>query len=87
MVVGAAMGALAGSMAHVGISEDFIKSVRSKVTEGTSALFLMTSDAVEDRVADAMKQFKFEIIATNLSAEEEKKLHETFAEEEAAPAR
>lgn len=47
----------------------------------------MISDAVEDRVADAMKQFKFEIIATNLSAEEEKKLHETFAEEEAAPAR
>lgn len=87
MVVGAAMGALAGSMSHVGISEDFIKSVRSKVTEGTSALFLMTSDAVEDRVADAMKQFKFEVIATNLSAEEEKKLHETFVEEEAAPAR
>ncbi len=86
MVVGAAMGALAGSMAHVGISEDFIKSIRSKVTEGTSALFLMTSDAVEDKVADAMKQFKFEIIATNLSAEEEKKLHETFAEEEAVPA-
>jgi len=87
MVVGAAMGALAGSMAHVGISEDFIKSVRGKVTEGTSALFLMTSGAVEDRVADAMKQFKFEIIATNLSAEEEKKLHEAFAEEEATPAR
>ena len=87
MVVGAAMGALAGSMAHVGINEDFIKSVRGKVTEGTSALFLMTSGAVEDRVADAMKQFKFEIIDTNLSAEEEKKLHETFAEEEAAPAR
>ncbi|AKB81210.1 putative membrane protein [Methanosarcina barkeri 3] len=87
MVVGAAMGALMGSMSHVGINEDFIKSVRSKVTEGTSALFLMTSDAIEDRVADAMKQFKFEIIATNLSKEEEKKLHETFAEEEAAPAR
>ncbi|AKB50915.1 putative membrane protein [Methanosarcina barkeri str. Wiesmoor] len=86
LVVGAAMGALAGSMSHVGINEDFIKSVRSKVTEGTSALFLMTSDVVEDRVADAMKQLKFEIIATNLSAEEEKKLHETFVEEEAAPA-
>jgi uncharacterized membrane protein len=87
MVVGAAMGALAGSMSHVGISEDFIKSVRGKVTEGTSALFLMTSDVVEDRVADAMKEFKFEIIATNLSKEEEKKLHEVFAEEEAVPAR
>ncbi|AKB78161.1 putative membrane protein [Methanosarcina horonobensis HB-1 = JCM 15518] len=86
LVAGAAIGALAGSLSHVGIDEDFIKSVRSKVTEGTSALFLMTSDMVEDRVADAMKQFKFEIIATNLSREEEDKLHAAFAEEEAAPA-
>lgn len=87
MVAGAAIGALAGSMTHIGINEDFIKSVRSKVTEGTSALFLMTSDAVQDRVVDAMKQFKFEIIATNLSKEEEEKLREVFAEEKAAPAR
>jgi uncharacterized membrane protein len=87
LVVGAAMGALAGSMAHVGITEDFIRSVRGKVTEGTSALFLMSSDAVEDRVADAMKGFKFEIIATNLSKEDETKLRETFAEEEMTPAK
>jgi uncharacterized membrane protein len=87
LVAGAAIGALAGSMAHVGISDDFIKSVRSKVTKGTSALFLMTSYAVEDRVADAMRGLKFEIIATNLSKEQEERLHEVFAEEEAAPAR
>jgi uncharacterized membrane protein len=51
------------------------------VTEGTSALFLMTSDAVEDRVVEAMKKSKFEIIATNLSKEEEGKLRTAFAEE------
>jgi uncharacterized membrane protein len=87
LVAGAALGALSGSMTHLGINEDFIKSVRSKVTEGTSALFMMTSGAVEDRVIEAMKQFKFEIIATNLSKEEEEKLRAAFAEEEAAPAR
>jgi len=81
LVVGATIGAFAGSMTHIGIDEDFIKSVRSKVTEGTSALFLMTSDAVEDRVVEAMKQSKFEIIATNLSKEEEDKLRTAFAEE------
>ena len=68
-------------MKHMGIDEDFIKSIRSKVTKGTSALFLMTSDAVEDRVVEAMKQSKFEIIATNLSKEEEDKLRTAFAEE------
>ena len=50
LAAGAALGAIVGSMKHVGIDEDFIKSIRSKVTEGTSALFLMTSDAVVDRV-------------------------------------
>lgn len=43
-------------MTHIGIDDDFIKSIRNKVTEGTAAHFLMTSDAVEDRVAEAMKQ-------------------------------
>jgi uncharacterized membrane protein len=80
LAAGAALGAVVGSMKHIGIEEDFIKSIRSKVTEGTLALFLMTSDAVEDRVVEAMKHYNFEIIVTNLSKEEEEKLHETFAE-------
>lgn len=81
LAVGAAMGALTGSMTDVGINDEFIKSVRSKVTEGTSALFLMTSDAVEDRVFEAMKPLKFELIASNLSKDEEEKLHAAFEEE------
>jgi uncharacterized membrane protein len=86
LVAGAAVGALTGSMADVGISDDFIKSVRSKVTEGTSALFLMTSGAVRDKIAEAARGMKFELIASNMSKEEEEKLREAFVEE-AAPAR
>ena len=81
MAVGAAFGALGGAFRDYGIDDDFIKRVRSQVTEGTSALFLMTSEAVLDRVVDAMKNVKFEIIATNLSKEQEQKLHEAFGEE------
>jgi uncharacterized membrane protein len=78
MAVGAAFGALGGAFQDYGIDDDFIKRVRTQVTEGTSALFLMTSDAVMDRVADAMKGVKFEIIATNLSKEQEQKVREAF---------
>jgi uncharacterized membrane protein len=81
LAMGAAMGAFAGSLTDVGINDNFIRSVRSKVTEGTSALFLMTSDAVKDRVFEAMKEFKFELIASNLSKEEEEKLRAAFEEE------
>lgn len=78
MAIGAAMGALAGKFTDYGIDDDFIKSVQEQVTEGTSALFLMTSDAVVDKVADAFKGVEFELIASNLSKEEEKNLREAF---------
>jgi uncharacterized membrane protein len=81
MAIGAAFGALGGSFRDYGIDDDFIKRVRSQVTEGTSALFLMTSDAVMDRVVEAMKGVKFEIIATNLSREQEQKLREAFGQD------
>ena len=81
MAVGATFGALGGAFRDYGIDDDFIKRVRSQVTEGTSALFLMTSEAVMDRVVEAMKNVKFEIIATNLSTEQEQKLREAFGQD------
>ena len=80
IAVGAAVGGLAGHFAHYGIDEGFIKQVREKVTPGTSALFLLTSGAVVDRVASAVRDMKFEIISTNLSQEQEAQLREAFGE-------
>ena len=80
MAVGAAFGALGGAFRDYGIDDDFIKRVRDQVTEGTSALFLMTSEAVMDRVVDAMKNMKFEIVTSNLSKEQEQKLREAFGQ-------
>ena len=80
--IGAGMGALSGSMADVGIDDDFIKQVREKVTEGTSALFALTSGATAvDKVVDELKQYDFEIISTNLPEEQERQLREAFAHE------
>src|SRR5688572_8306295 len=64
MAVGAAAGALAGSLTDVGIDDDFIKRVRSELTPGTSALFVMTSDAVIDRVRDAFAGVDAQLITT-----------------------
>jgi uncharacterized membrane protein len=78
--IGAAAGALGGAMSDVGIDDDFIDAVKQKVTPGTSALFVMTSDAVIDKVHDAFAGQNVELIQTNLSDEEEAKLREAFAE-------
>lgn len=81
LAIGAAMGALSGSLADVGIDDRFIKDVQAKVTPGTSALFLMSTGAVVDRVAEAFKGQQFELIASNLTADQEAKLNEYFGEE------
>jgi uncharacterized membrane protein len=79
--VGAAMGALSGHFADYGIGRDFIEQVRGKVTEGSSALFLLLGQVTTDRVIDAFKAApKFEIIASNLSHEQEERLKAAFAQ-------
>jgi uncharacterized membrane protein len=80
LAVGAAMGALAGHFADYGIDDSFIESVRNQVTEGTSALFLMSANATEDKVAAAFKGTPMQLIKSNLSAEQEAKLNADFGE-------
>jgi uncharacterized membrane protein len=82
LAIGAASGALLGRMADVGISDSFIRSVREEVTPGTSALFVLSSDAVIDRVKAEFPATDAELITTNLSAEQEAHLREAFAEED-----
>jgi uncharacterized membrane protein len=79
LAVGAAMGALGGHYADYGIDDDFIKRVREEVTPGTSALFLMTTNAVVDRVVEEFKGSNFELISSNLSKEQEEQLRTAFA--------
>jgi uncharacterized membrane protein len=77
--VGAASGALSGSLTDIGISDDFIKSVKASILPGTSALFAMTSDAVQDKVSQAFAGHNAQLIHTNLSKEQEDNLREMFA--------
>ena len=82
LAIGAASGALFGSLADVGISDHFIKSVRDQITPGTSALFLLSSDAVIDRVKAEFPASDAQLIETNLSTEQEAKLREAFMQED-----
>jgi uncharacterized membrane protein len=80
--IGAATGALSGALADVGIDDGFINRVRDKITPGTSALFILSSDAVVDKIRDAFAgQETPELVFTNLSTEQEAALREVFGEE------
>jgi len=78
LAIGAAMGALSGHFADYGIDDNFIKRVRSEVEPGTSALFLMTTNAVVDRVVGELKDTEFELVSTNLTKEQEDELRSAF---------
>lgn len=78
MAVGAAAGGFAGALTDVGIDDQFISSLRSKIEPGTSALFVMTSNAVMDKVHDEFGDLHPELLHSNLSSEQETKLRELF---------
>ena len=79
--VGAGIGALHGSLGHVGVDDKFIDQVKGAVTEGTSALFLLSSSGVSDRITQRFIGNKPQLIATNLGPDQEAKLREAFGQE------
>lgn len=84
--IGAATGALAGRLTDVGIDDDFIRSVREQITQGTSALFLMSSDAVPDKVMAAVHDLGLQprLIQSNLSTDQESALRDMISSSVAA---
>lgn len=82
MIVGATAGAVSGKFTDYGINDSFIEDLKSKVTEGTSALFLLTGQVTIDKVEAAFApEEKGELIQSNLSAEQEARLREDFGAE------
>lgn len=84
VAIGAGIGALMGHFSDYGISKDFVDSVKSKVVPGTSALFLMTSNANAAKVSEEVKKsgLKAELIESNLSDEQANELRKTFSDAE-----
>jgi uncharacterized membrane protein len=83
LAVGAGIGALSGALTDVGIDDDFIKKLRNEITEGTSALFLLSADEVPDRLAAELRarDIHFTLAASNLTQEQEARLREVFGAE------
>jgi uncharacterized membrane protein len=81
--IGAATGALSGYFSDYGIDDNFIKQVRSEVSEGTSALFVLTGQVTVDKVREAFKDqlSHVELLQSNLSKEQEAQLRKDFGSE------
>ncbi len=78
IAVGVAIGTLGGVFGEYGIDDTFIRHIRASVTEGTSALFLISDNAIADTVVAAMTATAVEVIATQLSKAQERSLREAI---------
>jgi uncharacterized membrane protein len=75
---GAALGGLHKAMEQIGITKEQIDTLRWQITEGTSALFVVTDEADLDRVGERFHGMRWLLIDTNLTEPERARLLETF---------
>ncbi|MEU8234755.1 DUF1269 domain-containing protein [Actinoplanes sp. NPDC048967] len=77
-VAGAALGAISKATQDSGITKEQLEKIRTQVTRGTSALFLVTEQGDLDRLGERFHGRNSTLIATNLTEAEQEVLHETF---------
>ena len=79
-VVGAAIGAISKMTQDVGITKDQLETIRTQVTPGSSALFVVTDEGDLDRVGERFRAPHSKLIASNLTDAERRVLLETFGD-------
>jgi uncharacterized membrane protein len=77
-VAGAAIGAISKATQDAGIDKKQLETIRTQITEGTSALFAVTEEGDLDRLGERLRGMKSTLVATNLTEEERQVLLETF---------
>ena len=77
-LAGAALGALAKATEDAGITREQLEKIRTEVTEGTSALFVVTEQGDLDRLGERFRGMHSTLLTTNLTDGERSLLLETF---------
>jgi uncharacterized membrane protein len=77
---GAGIGAIHKAMERVGISREQMETLRWQITEGTSALFLLTEGADLGRLGERLRGTHWVLIDTNLTDVEQARLLGTLRE-------
>jgi uncharacterized membrane protein len=65
-------------MKHATIDGSMIENVKGDITPGTSALVLLSSDAVIDKVATAFQGHAMELVRSDLSVPQQDQLRAAF---------
>jgi uncharacterized membrane protein len=72
--IGASSGAVSGALSDIGINDQFMTDLASKMSPNTSALFVLVRNATPDKVVAEISKFGGTVLQSSLSHEDESKL-------------
>jgi uncharacterized membrane protein len=79
-VVGAAIGETVKILAHVGISDDYVKQVAEILEPGNSAIFFRVHKTVSDNVVEELEKYDGRLLRSSLSIKDEQELMKALEE-------
>lgn len=80
LVMGLAAGAMTGKVMDLGVDKKFVEEVEQQLQPGTSALFVLISNANPAAELAIFRQYKGKVIQTNLSTEAEENLRKALGD-------
>jgi len=78
--LGAGMGALIGKSTDIGINDDFMIEIGSKLTPGRAVLFLMVSEVTPDKVIERLIDLDMTLVTSSLTHDEEDALRDALGQ-------
>jgi uncharacterized membrane protein len=79
MAIGAASGALGGKMTDLGVDDDFMETLGTRLQPGTAALIVLGTAQARDKVIDRVSPYGGEILQSSLSTEAEQQLRDALS--------
>jgi uncharacterized membrane protein len=76
--IGAGTGAASGALTDLGIDDQFMKELGTKLQPGNAALFVLARRGTPDKVLERISQYGGEVIHTSLSEEAEATLRDAL---------
>jgi len=73
-VIGAGVGKTVKILKHIGISDDFVKSVADILEPESSAIFIRVNKSISDSVVDEFKKYHGKLLRSSLCIDDEEKL-------------
>lgn len=78
IALGAGLGAMVGRSLDRGVSDKFVEEVKGTLLPGRSALFLVVKESNADATLAALRDYRGDVIQTNLDSEAEEALRQAL---------